>query len=695
MMFVTRSYIIGFLTCVLLVVVWAPPSSAESAGDLYFQAEASYYELKKNPAKRKYRDNWLSCINKFQAVYRHDPSGPWAAAGLYMTGSLYQELYKFSANPLDKKEAIDNFERLLNRFPSSGYCARAAEAVSGLSADDAPYHKPEKQTQGRERKSAETAKNKYHQAEVCYNALQKRSEKKKYRQNWVACIDEFRAVYDYDPSGPWAAAGLYKSGQLYSQLYRHSGNESDQKQALETFELIIETYPQSSYRIKASAAVRSIRKDADPKGGRKVGNTAKFLPKTSADKQTQTQSTANSQEGSDERKILEVAGQKTIVTGLRFWSNPNYTRIVIDADKDTTFTYNLLKRDPSNKKPQRLYVDLHNARLGESIQKVIPIHDDLLAHARAGQYTPDSVRVVADIKSLQSYKVFSLKDPFRIVMDMRGGETAENNSPTQQSKTHNDIKGLNIPPRALTKQLALGVRRIVIDPGHGGRDYGVPGYIKGVHEKNVTLQIAKILAGKIRKELNCEVILTRYSDRYLTLEERTAFANTKNADLFISIHTNANKDRRLYGISSYYLNFATDDDSISVAARENATSTKNISDLQTILYSLMQNTKINESSQLAGHIQESITGHLKRKGYSRIKDKGVKQAPFYVLLGADMPAVLIETSFISNPRGCKRLINPKYQEQLSEGIVFGIKKYIKETLPTAFIESRPAIDPSG
>jgi N-acetylmuramoyl-L-alanine amidase len=159
--------------------------------------------------------------------------------------------------------------------------------------------------------------------------------------------------------------------------------------------------------------------------------------------------------------------------------------------------------------------------------------------------------------------------------------------------------------------------------------------------------------------------------------------------LFISIHTNSHKDRRAYGIETYFLNLATDDDAIRVAAMENATSTKNISDLQTILYDLMQNAKINESSRLAGYIQGSMVRNLKAVRYSRIKDKGVKQAPFYVLLGAQMPAVLVETSFISNPRECKRLITPEYQERLCEAIIRGIKEYIKETSPTAFFREPP------
>jgi N-acetylmuramoyl-L-alanine amidase len=305
---------------------------------------------------------------------------------------------------------------------------------------------------------------------------------------------------------------------------------------------------------------------------------------------------------------------------------------------------------------------------------------------RAGQFSSNQVRVVVDIKSFKTYKIFSLKNPFRIVIDVWG----EAEKPTP-SVVITDKKGDKIPASALAKQLALGVRRIVIDPGHGGRDYGAPGYMKGVYEKNVSLKVARRLANKIRNQLDCEVIMTRNSDRNLSLEERTAIANTKNADLFISIHTNASRDRRAYGIETFFLNLATDNDAILVAARENATSTKNISDLQSILSDLMQNAKINESSRLAVHVQGSLNNHL-RKHYSRIKSKGVKQAPFYVLLGAQMPAILIETAFISNSRECNRLVNEKYQDRMCDAIVKGIQAYVRETNPTAFMKVNPKKD---
>ncbi|MGA6927069.1 MAG: N-acetylmuramoyl-L-alanine amidase, partial [Desulfosarcina sp.] len=316
----------------------------------------------------------------------------------------------------------------------------------------------------------------------------------------------------------------------------------------------------------------------------------------------------------------------------------------------------------------------------------------LLSDARAGQYTGDSVRIVVDIKSFKSYKIFSLKNPFRIVVDVWGEDSdrlvADNSGSTLRPSTG------KLPPGAIARQLALGVSRIVIDPGHGGKDYGAPGYLKGVHEKHIVLQIAKRLARKVESELGCDVVLTRSTDRYLTLEERTAIANTQNADLFISIHTNAVRDKKAYGIETFFLNLATDDDAIRVAARENATSAKNISDLESILNDLMQNAKINESSRLAAMVQTEIYQHLKGN-FSHIRNKGVKQAPFYVLLGAQMPALLVETSFISNPRECKRLTSPEYQEELCNGIVRGIRKYIKETAPTALIMPWTGADGKG
>jgi N-acetylmuramoyl-L-alanine amidase len=539
-----------------------------------------------------------------------------------------------------------------------------------------------------------TARDTYAVAESCYKELRSSPKKMKYRDNWLRCIDKFMAVYKFDPTGPWAAAGLYKSGELYSELYKVSYRLSDKKEALDIFERVIRHYSSSAYKPKAIQAIRSLSENNYEQSTSKTIKPAKEKKEITPPDDIAVVINKSYQE---EKSPLEVEsalseGTKTIVTDLRFWSNPSYTRVVIDAEQETAYVHNLLKKDPSIQKPQRLYVDLKNCVLGKDTTKVIPINDNLLSNVRAGQYSLDSVRVVIDIKSFKTYKIFSLKNPFRIVIDVWGDTpSVASKDKTISNQTGKDAK---LAQSALAKQLALGVSRIVIDPGHGGRDYGAPGYLKGVHEKYVVLDIAKKLAEKIQKQLGIDVIMTRTKDVYLTLEERTAIANTENGDLFISIHTNSARDRRAYGLETYFLNLATDDEAILVAARENATSTKNISDLQTILNDLMHNAKVNESSRLAAYIQESLYHHMKKE-YPRIKSKGVKQAPFYVLLGAQMPSILIETSFISNPRECRRLIDPVYQDHLCEAIVEGIRKYIRETNPTALTAPSQQISSSG
>ena len=640
----------------LINVSMALPAWSLTPKQQYYRAEKAYATLKKNARHQKYRDKWLACIENYQNVYRLDPSGPWAAAGLYKSGILYVELHTHSYLDADRQEAVDAFQRVIQRYPKSRYTPKSRSQLADL---DRPPARPEKSAAARHLKKAHAE----------YDQLMASAEKQKYRDQWENCVDYFQVAYRSDTRGPDAAESLYMIGLLFKGLSDKSHRETDLDQAMEYFQRVKRDFPGSAFADKAHTELAdnifgtaATIDEGDPLASIIAGNqngAAAGMPDAP----------------------MQQTGLVT-VQGLRFWSNPSYTRIVVDADQETRFSHRLLKKDPAIKKPQRLYIDLSKSRLGSDIQKFVPINDELLSDARAGQYTGESVRIVVDIKSFKTYKIFSLKNPFRIVLDV-WGEDSDRQAVGPSTLPTLPSTG-KLPPGAIARQLALGVSRIVIDPGHGGKDYGAPGYLKGVHEKDVVLQIAKRLASKVESELKCDAVLTRTTDRYLTLEERTAIANTQNADLFISIHTNAVRDRRAYGIETFFLNLATDDDAIRVAARENATSAKNISDLETILNDLMQNAKISESSRLAAMVQQEMFLHLKNN-FSHIRSKGVKQAPFYVLLGAQMPALLVETSFISNPRECKRLISAKYQEELCDGIIRGIRKYIQETSPTAFI----------
>ena len=695
---------------VLFIVCLCPPGAGiQAAGlsDVFFEAESCARALRKDPKAVKNPPAWAACIEKFQAVYRKEPKGPWAPPSLYNSGMLYMDLARQSGSESDKKAAIDQFEQLQKKFPDSGYRERVAAELQKLSApgplkNDKPAKEPAGKTapvaKGKEADKKEDpgmasalssasagAAQTYRKGEECFRKLRSSHPTESTRREWMLCIGRFHSVYLEEPAGELAAASLFLEGVLYQDLHKGLKFDSDLRAARENFEKVVKEYPQSPYAAKAGRELQGM-------APRVESAAVARRPTAAAPEREPPQGAAP--ESAVEPRRAPAPGEEglAVVQDLRHWSNPNYTRVVIYTDRDTDFTHRLLKKDPTLDKPPRLFVDLSNSTMGSGVQKTIPINDDLLSDARAARNTLDSVRVVVDIKSFDTYKVFSLRDPFRIVIDVWGGNGAAKASagrpagPAEPAPDAFIDKTRKMPRGALAKQLALGVRRVVIDPGHGGKDFGAPGFFPGVHEKDVVLEIAKRVARKLREELGLEVMLTRNDDRYLTLEERTAFANTRNGDLFVSIHTNASRDPRAYGTETYFLNLATDDESIRVAAMENATSTKNISDLHSILNDLLKNAKINESSRLAAFVQGALVKNLNLKGYDRIKDKGVKQAPFYVLLGARMPSILVETAFISNREECQRLTNPSYQDNLADSIIKGIRTYIQQLSPTAFRE---------
>lgn len=652
------------LAAALPQVVWA--ATAESK---YYAAERCAGQLRNNTQPQKNRDRWIDCIQKFLAVYREDPRGPWAAAGLYQAGAMYADLHKRSQRESDRREALDLLDSVVKNYPESRYRDQARQTADRLKGKTEPP---------RARDTALTAQQWYDQAQLQDRRLQEQEALQKQREQWFKAIHAYRQVLQAEPNGPLAPAALYGLASNYSGMFKWSHNSVDRLQSQKAFQELIDSYPETSYAQKARA---ELGVTAPPPADSVAGG----------DGITQVIRDADPGMAPEQSSVRTASAQQpAVVESLRFWSNPRYTRVVIDANADTIFTYRELREDRSIGKPQRIYIDVHNSRLSHNLQKVMPINDNLLSDARAGQFSADTVRVVVDIKSSQTFKIFSLKNPFRIVLDVWGVESDAVVASTAPEEPKSEPgKKEKLPASAIVKQLALGVRRIVVDPGHGGKDYGAPGATKGVHEKQVVLQIGQRLAKKIRTELKCEVIMTRDSDTYLSLEERTAIANTQNADLFISIHTNASPDPRAYGIETFILNLATDDEAIRVAARENATSAKNISDLDSILQDLMQNAKVSESTRLASYVQQSILNRLQKK-YDNTRSKGVKKAPFYVLLGAQMPSILVETSFISNPQECQRLLTDDYQERLCQGIVDAIKRYIEDINPMAFGEPTPA-----
>ena len=228
--------------------------------------------------------------------------------------------------------------------------------------------------------------------------------------------------------------------------------------------------------------------------------------------------------------------------------------------------------------------------------------------------------------------------------------------------------------RSLIRALGLKIGKIVIDPGHGGHDTGTIGP-NGLEEKDLVLEVGRRLGKLLEARLGAEVVYTRKDDTFIPLETRTAIANQQRADLFISIHANSSQDPNARGVETYYLNFTSNPDALEVAARENAVSEKSIYELQDLVKKIALKEKIEESREFAGNVQQSLHAGLAAKSPA-IRDRGVKKAPFIVLIGANMPSILAEISFVSNPADERRLETSEYRQRIAESLYRGIAKYV-------------------
>ncbi|HEY2013988.1 MAG TPA: N-acetylmuramoyl-L-alanine amidase [Bryobacteraceae bacterium] len=225
---------------------------------------------------------------------------------------------------------------------------------------------------------------------------------------------------------------------------------------------------------------------------------------------------------------------------------------------------------------------------------------------------------------------------------------------------------------SLVRALGLKVGRVVIDPGHGGHDVGTQG--KTLLEKDVVLDVARRVGKLIESRLNAEVVYTRSDDTFIPLEGRTALANDRKADLFLSIHANSSPSGKIAGVETYYLNFADSKDALDVASRENASSQKSVFELRDIIQKITLHDKAEESKEFAGRVQTSLYG-LSAKNFPNTKNRGVKKAPFVVLIGASMPSILAEIGFLSNQREEALLKRSDYRQKLAEALYRGVSKY--------------------
>jgi len=408
------------------------------------------------------------------------------------------------------------------------------------------------------------------------------------------------------------------------------------------------------------------------------------------------------------RLAQELVGKSFAVTDDGFlkkiraaqFSN-DMTRVVLDVNDVTEYSAFLLPN------PYRLIIDIHGGGKGEVGAPVVDV--PMQRAAAAAPTVPNTTAV----KSTSSFDVAALSaQPGRVeatsqptsqpisavVLGNRsqgavdtsaaGAESASATTPlpaaTRRSKRVRAAKGVDaLPARAavptadgetsLVRALGLKIGRIVIDPGHGGHDSGTLG-VDGIEEKDVVLDVALRLGKLLHDRLGSEIIYTRSDDTFIPLETRTAIANKAQADLFLSIHANSSSDESARGVETYYLNFTTSPDALETAARENAVSDQSIHQLSDLVKKIALKDKIAESREFASDVEQSLYGGLQR-GNAGLKDRGVKKAPFVVLIGANMPSILAEISFVTNEKDAKQLREPEYRERVAESLYKGVAKY--------------------
>lgn len=516
---------------------------------------------------------------------------------------------------------------------------------------------------------------------------------------WNTIALAFYNIYLKYPNGSKSENSLFLAGKMYEEMGIRFASEEQLKKSVDYSTEFIKTFPDSKLADDAHIRIARIIEKRDKfRAYLEYEKIIADYPEGDmiyvARNKAEDLSVYKPAERQDKKDVPESVRESALdslarINRIRHWSSEDYTRVVIDLNKEVSFEPSFLKSDASGGTPTRLYVDIKDTKVDRDLQ-IEPIKKGLLEEITFGRNTRDTARVVLYMNSFDKYKVFSLYDPFRIVMDIYGDKGGELVAGKERSDAEEILLGL---PKYdgkdisnLRGALGLKVRTIVIDPGHGGHDPGAVGPTK-LKEKDVNLAVAKALKKKLDLAGSSfgvsRVILTREDDRFIPLEERPAIAKKEKADLFISIHCNAAKNRDARGIETYILSFTDDPQSLAVAARENVSTTKSLSDLEDIVKNYLLSSKLDESKRLGNYVQNSLIEYISGR-YSSINNKGVKKAPFIVLIGADIPSVLVETSFITNPEDEKNYRDPDYINSIAEGIFAGVKAYSAE-VETAFL----------
>jgi N-acetylmuramoyl-L-alanine amidase len=610
--------------------------------------------------------------------------------------------------------------------------------------------------QARVHKSGDWASSQFDTAEEMREALNGRPVKERSRAEYQRVVNAYRKIYFEAPASSKAAAAVVAEAEVMVEMGRQFQDEKILRNAIRKYEFLRREYPGSENRVDALFTIGQIYKDDlnDPDQAKEVfGEFLRRYPKSHLADEARLglgeveQAALKSKEEvtpKDSSSDDDSAGETTDhsdeparVTGIRYWSSPDYTRIAIDLEQDVKY------RSERIENPDRVYFDLVGTKLASTlVGKSFDVNDGFLKQIRVGQFQSDRTRIVLEVDSLSDYDAFFLSNPSRLVIDVHGKKVARAETPktvaaptpvksATETTTKNGVKKVivdadddsdiadakpeqpetkrasttrnsptpvkvssikgkrkTIPPeldiheaqptangdRSLIRALGLKIGRIVIDPGHGGHDTGTIGP-NGLLEKDLVLEVGRRLGKLLEARLGADVVFTRNDDTFIPLETRTAIANQEQADLFVSIHANSSSDPDARGVETYYLNFTSSPEALEVAARENAVSEKSIHELQDLVKKIALKEKIEESREFASDVQHALHSGLAVKNAS-IRDRGIKKAPFIVLIGANMPSILAEISFVSNPTDERKLRTSEYRQKIAESLYRGISKYV-------------------
>lgn len=602
----------------------------------------------------------------------------------------------------DDKGALALLARLKKQYPRGDMIAEATalekalkasakgrtapEAVAAASRREA-QEDPPAATAARKDASAATKNDlplRYRAAKSRMAALRGDPVKACWRQPWEDLREEFLRISQNGKKLPLAAGALFHAAVCQESLARCSNLSADFNQAQKLYLEVANTHPKSA--VADDALLAAARLHAGRASGREkaldlLETLLDAYPKGDMAAEARRLRTALLEDGEEPPARRRNAGPPELQ--VLSWDSPNrnLVEIVLEMSAPAQFSTRLVEGVKGT--PARLFLDFEDARVVNDVRKGVTVRGSLLQAVRVRDRKQGGATLQFDFREVRRFDTRSEDDPCRIVLSVAAGKAGlprKGKGNGRQGYAGTDADQAPVRRAAALKtrqvsdmasQLGLTVRKVFIDAGHGGKDPGTSH--NDVLERMVTLDVALRL-GRLLESNGLEVVYSRRKDVSVSLSERTRKANAERADLFVSIHVNANDNARINGFETYYLDLASNPQAARVAMLENAGSDRRLGDMQCMLADVMLSARVEESRRLAGDIQRLSMFRLKRREYA-VKNNGVKAAPFHVLLGAQMPAILVELGYCTNRDEARNLGRSSYRHALAEGLAEGILAY--------------------